>query len=651
MKYSTCALLCLPFLLTAVGDARAEDAVETWDRMHIAGSHAGYVHTVTRTSEKDGQRIITTVAESVIEIVRMGASTKMQSRTETTETAEGKLLRIESTSLTSGQETRSIFTFSEGKVTIETTVMGNTRTVTKEVPADLVGPRALERVTAGLAGTCDQVASGRTFMADFQSAVLMTMTSKGQESVKRYDGTTAELTRVNSVMEGIPLAPVAWLSAEGEAVQSLLMAGGMRIETFRVPTEAAAKSADPKTSEPKADVFEATLLQEADPIPAPRRLEAVTLVVRPKTPGQPLPEIPSEGHTATAQEDGSWLVVGVRRVPAAGAGVRPLVDPAPELLDDLAPSSMIQSDAELIQKVAREVVGTEPDAWKAAQRLERWVYDHVGQKNMSVAFASALETCQSGEGDCTEHALLLAALCRAAGIPARVLMGLEFIYGVWGGHAWNEVYVGGEWFPLDATNGLGYADPLHLPLARMTMKEGAQSEMVQLLGGLGTVDIDIVEVVRDGRKIRVQDAPKLVVHEDGAYVDRIWGLSFKVPEGYELEMRKRGNGLSPRLVEMEGTTSAGRGVDIEIDALDAPAGEEWTEFLAQLKVPASEAVERTVDGRSARQMTQTRNGRQRTRVAIMADGALYLITMDNTDGEAEREVLDKLLTSMDFDVK
>ena len=41
--------------------------------------------------------------------------------------------------------------------------------------------------------------------------------------------------------------------------------------------------------------------------------------------------------------------------------------------------------------------------------------------------ATAAEVARSREGDCTEHAVLLAALARARGIPARVAMGLVYV--------------------------------------------------------------------------------------------------------------------------------------------------------------------------------------------------------------------------------
>lgn len=87
--------------------------------------------------------------------------------------------------------------------------------------------------------------------------------------------------------------------------------------------------------------------------------------------------------------------------------------------------------------------------------LERFVYEHVRNKSYSRSFDLASRVAASGEGDCTEHAVLLAALARASGYPARVVMGnliLDLDEGLFAfGHAWTEIHVGDGWQIRDAT--------------------------------------------------------------------------------------------------------------------------------------------------------------------------------------------------------
>ncbi|MDJ0711922.1 MAG: transglutaminase domain-containing protein [Woeseiaceae bacterium] len=91
----------------------------------------------------------------------------------------------------------------------------------------------------------------------------------------------------------------------------------------------------------------------------------------------------------------------------------------------------------------------------SARDLERFVYDHISNKTYSRAFDLASRVAASSEGDCTEHAVLLAALARANGHYARVVFGNLIIDSEDGlaafGHAWTEVHDGTEWQIFDAT--------------------------------------------------------------------------------------------------------------------------------------------------------------------------------------------------------
>ena len=78
-----------------------------------------------------------------------------------------------------------------------------------------------------------------------------------------------------------------------------------------------------------------------------------------------------------------------------------------------------------------------------AYALRDLVHSHISSKHLSTAYASASETARTGSGDCTEHAVLLAALLKARMIPARVCHGL--VYVELGGSAINgQATEGGE---------------------------------------------------------------------------------------------------------------------------------------------------------------------------------------------------------------
>ncbi len=627
-----------------------DDRIEVWDQTHLNGARAGTVHTISRAVQADGVARHETVVVSDMKMKRMGQTTEINTKVVTWEDAEGKLLRIATSQKMSAMTTDTVFTFKEGKVSIETTVMGNTRKAEQTYEGELLGPKGQEALIKPLCGTKDKSVTFLAYVPDFQRVVKTTVTSKGQETVELLGGKKAELTRVEATLEGLPITPITFLDDKAQPLKVVVNVMGMNFETYRVANREEAMS-DAGTSKATApEAFNQTLLIENDPIPVPRHLDAATIIVRKRKADTELPDMSGPGHVVEPQEDGSLRITAKRVEPPEGKqGTRPLTEVPDELADSLAASSMIQSDAEKLVKTAREVVGSETNAWRAAQKLEYWVFKYMTQKSMGVGFASALESFDTREGDCTEHAVLLAALGRAAGIPTRVVMGLVYLMGVWGGHAWNEVWIEGTWYPLDATNGYGFTDPLHLPMAHMTMKEGGASEFTTLIMGMGTMDVDIVSVVRDGRTIDVSKSPTLVTTKNGYYTNPIWGISLEIPAGWELDLPEKRKQLSPRLLELDGKTADGKKVEIKLDVMDAPPKVNENNVLAMLGIKSTEKGE--LDGRPSYGATVTRGNNTRMIIACVADKALYIFSLDRPQEQAERDVFLGVLQSVDFDVK
>ena len=88
-------------------------------------------------------------------------------------------------------------------------------------------------------------------------------------------------------------------------------------------------------------------------------------------------------------------------------------------------------------------------------QLVEFVHGFIGNKNYLRGFDLASRVASTGEGDCTEHAVLLAALARANSFHARVVIGVLLVGGEDSadgfGHAWTEIYDDGQWHVADAT--------------------------------------------------------------------------------------------------------------------------------------------------------------------------------------------------------
>jgi transglutaminase-like putative cysteine protease len=104
-----------------------------------------------------------------------------------------------------------------------------------------------------------------------------------------------------------------------------------------------------------------------------------------------------------------------------------------------------------------------------------------------LSIPNALETLTHRVGDCNEHAVLLAALARAAGIPTQIEAGLVYLRGRFYYHAWNALFLG-KWITADAVMGKMPADVTHIRLVR-----GEADRQIDLMGVIGQLQLEIVD--------------------------------------------------------------------------------------------------------------------------------------------------------------
>lgn len=133
----------------------------------------------------------------------------------------------------------------------------------------------------------------------------------------------------------------------------------------------------------------------------------------------------------------------------------------------LRSNQVVNSEDKLVQELARRAVGAETDPWQKALRIERWVHANMKRGTFTEAFASADEVARTRVGDCTEHAVLAAAMCRAVGVPSRLVMGLAYVEQLQAlvPHMWLEAWIAGRWYGLDPTLGRGSLPATHIKIS------------------------------------------------------------------------------------------------------------------------------------------------------------------------------------------
>lgn len=251
------------------------------------------------------------------------------------------------------------------------------------------------------------------------------------------------------------------------------------------------------------------------------------LIARPRTSRQSVITVTDHGKQA---DDGKGQAV-LQSLPSVGAqrssrindtsirldiqtGRTSLADPA-EMNDARlrASSRLVSHDDPRIAELASKALATMPataGASDIAEKLRVFVHRHITSKGLGVGFASASETARSQSGDCTEHAVLLCAMLRHKGLPARVVSGLVYMgpddlpaagpTGAFGYHLWTQVLLPpdepgkpGRWLDVDATLSLMNAsDATHIAIATSTLADDDLTpSFTRVLAMMGAISIRV----------------------------------------------------------------------------------------------------------------------------------------------------------------
>jgi hypothetical protein len=151
----------------------------------------------------------------------------------------------------------------------------------------------------------------------------------------------------------------------------------------------------------------------------------------------------------------------------------------------LQPTPFLQSDHPRIRALAAQILQGETNALRAALKIKDWVYKQIA-KAPTVSIPNALEVLQTKKGDCNEHTVLFNALARAAGIPAKTVVGVVYLRGAFYYHAWSEIWLGG-WVSLDSVLNQFPADVTHIKFL-----EGEIDRQIDILQLIGNLKIEIL---------------------------------------------------------------------------------------------------------------------------------------------------------------
>jgi hypothetical protein len=461
---------------------------DDWYRLELAERHVGWTHVSLEEATFEGAPAICVRTELVIRLLRSGTPVELrQSRVVYFgREAPYRPIYLHLVSDESGTERHVEGRAVAGDMRLSIRLGGRASAQTVPLPGDAIFEAATPFCLHAHGFGVGEALSLHTFDGDLLRAVPTRFEALRVEDVLLAGGRTPALVvrRRLDCLGGIETTE--WIGAGGVVVreETAMLGTGM---TLLLATREQA-TAVPETSDVDVLLSTAVALRGGPP-GNPARFRARVRLAE----GDVRAAIPNTSRqTLVAPSPDDWGLLDVRQdvIPDQPA---PFPTGPGAWRQYLSPTVYVQSDDPAIGATANEVVTGAKDAWDAAQRLCRWVYRHVADKNLRTGLGTARQTLHSAAGDCTEHTMLAVALSRAAGIPARICSGLVWQKDAFYYHLWYEAFVG-TWVAFDPTLDQAPADARRVQLSGGELESETTLELAEgILRTLNRLEMEVLE--------------------------------------------------------------------------------------------------------------------------------------------------------------
>jgi hypothetical protein len=491
-------------------DPQAKPVKDLWDAAYIGSAKIGTLHTTVREVERNGEKRLRTTRELYLTIKRYRALIRVHAQFGSEETKEGKITAVFMTQFKDKdhklvmkgevEEKGLHVTYDGGRV--DRMIRWNDKVLSDYRQELLFNER---KVQAGDRLTLlsydpqyNCVVTIRAVVKDKEEVDLLTANKEGDKL--RVSRVKVRLLRVEMKPDNIETPGksipvpgwVTWLDKDRQPVRSQLEMPGLgNVVLYRTTREVGLLPSSGEIPD----------LGTNTKIPLNRRLEQpneaknVVYRVTYKGDGDPATILAKDDRQEIKNVKGQTFELHVRAIRAPRAKEK--ADPAKE--EFLKTCYYLDSDNAQVKALTNKAVGEESEPWKKALAIETWVHKHLRHDD-SVAFCPASQVAENLKGDCRQHAMLMAAMCRAAGVASRPAVGLVYDEDRKGSpallyHMWTEVWIAGQWIALDATRGQGSVGAGHIKITDSSWyKVESEIPFLPVQRVLGKLSIEIVSV-------------------------------------------------------------------------------------------------------------------------------------------------------------
>lgn len=395
----------------------------------------------------------------------------------------------------SGQEMYVKGTVNPGSLELVSRSEGYSATKTIEIPSKIYPVDILHLVMAQEGIKVGEKKSYPVFEPSLATLGTVHVVVEGEEKLKLPEGGTINAFKVDSEFQG--LHQEVWIDKDGNIYKQSAAIAGIQFTSVRETEEQARDLSfianDVREMAPMAgnmqDLLDASKIIPDKPLKNPAAVSQLSVKIY----GANEEQLVLDGvKQVKITENNSFITVQINKMVystlAVGTEAASLpfendVMLRPYLGEDL----FIQTSHPDIQAKALEVAAGAKSPWEASVKIAEWLYQNIA-KEIRGTIPSSIEVLRSMKGDCNEHSTLFTAMARAVGVPAKLVAGLVYQDDGFYYHAWNEVYINGQWYPLDATLNRIEMDAAHIKLA-----EGSLDQQSGIATLMGKVDIEIVE--------------------------------------------------------------------------------------------------------------------------------------------------------------
>ena len=489
--------LLLAFALQNPQRLRAQETgkqvAEWWEAAYLQNARSGYVHTFVEEFTQQDLKYYRSTIELRLNVKRFNDTIQLAMDSGTHELADGRVIGTFMRQMVGTKKTLEINGVVDGK---QLTLTLDKTKLLKPTPWD---PTVLSVAKQRTLYQDRKVKPEDAF--DFKSfeptlnvVAKVHVNVRDHEQVELFGGKkTYRLLRVDAKadkIDGFQLPPYSvWLDEALMPVRTQLEVPGLgKVMLYRT-TKAFALS--PSGGAPSLDLGLSHAVRLKRSIAEPHSTSAAVYRITIKDEEDPASTFAKDGRQAVKNVKGNTLELHVRADGEASGSERP----GAEFTQS---SYFIASSDQKVQDLARRAVGNEKEPWKKSLKIEKWVHEKM-RVATDEGLAPADQVARTLSGDCTEFAMLTAAMCRAQEIPSRTAMGL--IYAdvrsgpIFAFHMWTEVWVDGQWKSLDATLGLGRVGAAHLKISDQSWHdERTLTPLLPVVRVLGKLNIDVIQV-------------------------------------------------------------------------------------------------------------------------------------------------------------